>query len=366
MHSQLDLQQLKPIPPHGHALRQHWKNTNKPKGPIGLLLQQSHYFACAFDLHNFTLHRHAGPQVHVLHVPWQQLRPAMHRIASHAIFLAEAPHRTALQGAPGVDEQVFLKAVEELEAHPLNVVRSIATLSSVDQSLLHRIDHNTSSLCPFCKLCTSSVPHLLWFCSHPTLVQARHAEATELQKRILEHAEHLPAPIQLGIPPLLQLMPDRPWWEPANGSKHFLDLPNGQAASFGIQRYGEHDPFIKWISEQQHLDARTAFQVFDGAGAIPERPPLPSFVNGIPPEQVNVFSDGSFSLPDFPLLGLSTAGVWWPDRFDTGLSYVEECFADHTLCEDGLELFAFNKGSVGSSTRSEILGLLITACSNFP
>eukprot|EP00973_Karenia_brevis_P089000 12343202-Karenia_brevis.AAC.1 len=116
----LDLAKLSPIPPHGYQQRQSWRHDFKPKGPVGLFLQQSHFHACTLDLDQFVLHSHQQPQIHLLQTPWQQLPGLLHDVAINAIFQAEAPHRTALHGAPNVDHQIFCQAVRKLDTHSCN------------------------------------------------------------------------------------------------------------------------------------------------------------------------------------------------------------------------------------------------------
>eukprot|EP00973_Karenia_brevis_P010453 1419356-Karenia_brevis.AAC.1 len=68
------------------------------------------------------------------------------------------------------------------------------------------------------------------------------------------------------------------------------------------------------MAQYAHLDAITAFRNIDGAGQEIQIPELPDTVIGPPPQDINAYSDGSCSRPNFRLLALNTAGVWWPQR----------------------------------------------------
>eukprot|EP00973_Karenia_brevis_P092909 12414627-Karenia_brevis.AAC.1 len=122
-------------------------------------------------------------------MPWQQLRPTICLASSQAMVAAEAETRSALKGLQAVDTQVFQLATKGLEEHPKNIVTSVATLSSVEQHLLHRFD-----------------------CTHPKLVEARVKDASQEQLDIIAQAAHLPPSILHGIPPLMQLLPTYPFW----------------------------------------------------------------------------------------------------------------------------------------------------------
>eukprot|EP00973_Karenia_brevis_P057306 7971046-Karenia_brevis.AAC.1 len=64
--------------------------------------------------------------------------------------------------------------------------------------------------------------------------------------------------------------------------------------------YTTSDPFVEWLSEFAHFDARTAFRHITGDGIILDTPPLPPRVEGAPPNEPSAFSDGSFTNPTHP------------------------------------------------------------------
>jgi len=78
------------------------------------------------------------------------------------------------------------------------------------------------------------------------------------------------------------------------------------------------------------------------------------------PTLPNVYSDGSYQNPAHPCYGLGGAGVWWPLRnVDVHpLSNNEIDYTHHSICPDGVGLWAAVGGPRLSSTRTEIIGAI--------
>eukprot|EP00973_Karenia_brevis_P038877 5367283-Karenia_brevis.AAC.1 len=93
------------MPPHGALGRQHWKNEFTPRGPIGLALQSTHNFAATLDLLDGVIRKANHYDVHLFHIPWQQLQPILSQLAGRAIFSAETTTRSVLHGLSHVDSQ---------------------------------------------------------------------------------------------------------------------------------------------------------------------------------------------------------------------------------------------------------------------
>ena len=92
-----------------------------------------------------------------------------------------------------------------------------------------------------------------------------------------------------------------------------------------------------------------------------------------PPEQINVYTDGSWLFPLKQFLGLGGAGVWWPGRQQSPLEDGQRCHplspAEFELAfdqqsEDGLRLYTNIGGYGGSSTRTELAAGLIAICAH--
>ena len=87
-----------------------------------------------------------------------------------------------------------------------------------------------------------------------------------------------------------------------------------------------------------------------------------------PPKEINVYSDGSLINTRTNSFKLAGAGVWWPNRKDSGvcvricenpLSEAERDLAFANQKEEGLEFSVAIAGMGGSSTRAEIAAGII-------
>eukprot|EP00973_Karenia_brevis_P000331 46811-Karenia_brevis.AAC.1 len=71
-------------------------------------------------------------------MPYQAFKPAILGFASDGVHRVYARTRTALADAPTLDTKVFKAAVRGESDHYVNVVKAVASLSTVDQlSLIH-------------------------------------------------------------------------------------------------------------------------------------------------------------------------------------------------------------------------------------
>ena len=86
------------------------------------------------------------------------------------------------------------------------------------------------------------------------------------------------------------------------------------------------------------------------------------------PEEINVYTDGSWIFPLKQFLGLGGAGIWWPARnlVDVPLSTAEEELAHGDCNAEGVRLFTSIGGFGGSSTRTELAAGVIAISSQGP
>ena len=115
------------------------------------------------------------------------------------------------------------------------------------------------------------------------------------------------------------------------------------------------------------MNARQAFLKCKQGTPSFEIPKVKKCVNE-PPEEINVYSDGSLINTRTNSFKLAGAGVWWPNRKHSGicvrtsdqpLSEAELDLAFARQKEDGLELSVAIAGMGGSSTRAEIAAGII-------
>eukprot|EP00973_Karenia_brevis_P062638 8709785-Karenia_brevis.AAC.1 len=157
-------------------------------------------------------------------------------------------------------------------------------------------------------------------------------------------------------------MPNTPWWTDSESSLELSNMSRSCQEAFGVDfTYTSSDQFCTWLKPYSKYHAKIAFQILNQAMEKLEPPPPPSYVVQHAPGEPNVFTDGSFSHSKCPAYGLATAGAWHPHRRidEQPLSELEMAYATHECASDGLELLTYLDGLPSSSTRAELLGLII-------
>eukprot|EP00973_Karenia_brevis_P041352 5722898-Karenia_brevis.AAC.1 len=84
------------------------------------------------------------------------------------------------------------------------------------------------------------------------------------------------------------------------------------------------------------------------------------------PEKPDAFTDGSLSDAKHPEFGFSTAPVWWPGRQldQSPLSDLEYYYTEEKQETNGLATSSFINGYDSSSSRAELLGLILALFSD--
>ncbi len=130
---------------------------------------------------------------------------------------------------------------------------------------------------------------------------------------------------------------------------------------------------VKDILSKSNIDpamhsARQAFHKIK-ANKQPPHLALPFKCHRPAPEDINVYTDGSWINPLQQYLGLGGAGVWWPGRdlsVYQRLSPAEKDLAHWSQHSDGLMLYTPIGGYTGSSTRTELAAAIIALAANGP
>ena len=104
-----------------------------------------------------------------------------------------------------------------------------------------------------------------------------------------------------------------------------MGLPDKKA---GVQEMDEESAFKELLKLQHHelddLNARQAFSIIkmnEGDTVMP----TPYRCYREAPDDINVYTDGSWLLPLKQFLGLGGAGVWWPKRVISTPSEGSDC-----------------------------------------
>eukprot|EP00973_Karenia_brevis_P010322 1398340-Karenia_brevis.AAC.1 len=317
-------------------------------------------FAGAFDVASYTIRSLSHLPLKILHMPSQHFKPFLTRFAFDAVHASYHSTRTVLQDLPSFDPHIMLDALPRDDLHFVNVVKSIASLSSVDQSTLRKFNDSITDTCVFCQRCPSSMHHICWECTHPSLVEARRP-LTPQQQHVLDGIDGTPLAMRYGLTPPLSILPSTPWWTNDNEQFERLELNSTCKAFHGIDpQYSSDTMMCQWLQPYARYDATTAFLLLNGAANDLDDPPTPPHIHQHPPDTPNVFTDGSLSNPTQPTFGLASAGIWHPGRTATTmpLTELEQDFATHHFTHDGLESFLYLGGLPSSSTRAELVGLL--------
>eukprot|EP00973_Karenia_brevis_P039068 5395552-Karenia_brevis.AAC.1 len=190
--SQEYLGTVEPTPLPGAAGRSHHKHPLAPCGPIGLLLQHTHYFGASLDICTHSFHRFQHPPLYYLDMPFQIFKSVIPKFAFDAVHFVVSKSRTYIHDLPKFDPVVFKKALPSNDPQIVNALKSVASCSTVDQSLLHRFDNTQTNMCVFCNQCVSSTQHIIWHCTHPALVQARQQLSDPSQQFVLDLIPHMP------------------------------------------------------------------------------------------------------------------------------------------------------------------------------
>ena len=116
----------------------------------------------------------------------------------------------------------------------------------------------------------------------------------------------------------------------------------------------------------QQCTARQAFQHLRGNHPPASTTALPTTCTDSPPDQPNVYTDGSLINPTEPSFCLGGAGAWHPQRQldNHGASEAEANLAVLAQEDGGLKLYSQMCGYGGSSTRMEIAGAIIGMATN--
>eukprot|EP00973_Karenia_brevis_P003364 463683-Karenia_brevis.AAC.1 len=88
-----------------------------PVGPIGLLLQHTHYFAASIDIHNHSLHRYQHPEIFYIDIPLQIFKPFILKLAFDAVHRHVSTTRSYIKDLPCFDSNIFLSALPKDDKH---------------------------------------------------------------------------------------------------------------------------------------------------------------------------------------------------------------------------------------------------------
>ena len=298
----------------------------------------------------------------------QQVKPIFMNAMANRRTKDQKNRREETSNLEEIDKTTTMKFSKKLVDTDANLLRVILTGSTWTKDKFVHTGQASSSICELCNEdLTHDATHMFWECK--TFECIRKEVAPNVNKIPL-HA--LPKPLRIGIAPALQPDPQCSYW--GSSTKH---LDEGIAKLIGKTttnaRSHEFDDYLNQTKAGgilAHLNARQAFQHIRGNNAerIIEKMKI-HYVGGLPPLKPNVYTDGGMANPGNYHWCLSGAGIWWPKRNvkDQPINENETCYThDGYFTDDGLKLYSAIKGLKGSSTRAEIIAIMIALLSDIP
>ena len=300
--------------------------------------------------------------------PWQILKESVQQLAKKT-RIAEAKEQRELYGElEEVDTQCLQEALKKRSQSEMNVIRHAAALGIWTQEKLKEVGLAEEDKCPLCGEKDDNALHRIWKCQ-----TVNHKREPSFLCNI--NADDLPKHLAVGLPGAMCADIHTTFW----GKRKEETLTEGeeQILKFGLPKnryqHAKKDSFnqeiIQLIAEKGiqkgNLNARQIFTKIRGS-RVREKLTLPRRCDDEAPDDVNVFSDGSFQFGRRPIYGLGAAGVWWPGRkaVNDVLSVGEEELGVCTQEEDGLSICTCLPGFGSSSTRAEIGAGIVALCSN--
>ncbi len=222
--------------------------------------------------------------------------------------------------------------------------------------------------CDLCGEDDSSILHCVWKCK---AIQAKRHESYVCNINV----DDLPLHLAMGLPGAMSSELHTTFWGTKRGD---LQIEDGDPKiKLGLpktnQEYQRKECWNQEVLNVRHekqigekkLNARQIFTKIRSSKTR-EKLTLPRVCEEKAPDEINVYSDGSFRYGKRPVFGLGAAGVWWPKRslqaqamatgeYELGIEKQED---------DGVQICTCLPGFGSSSTRAEIGAGILALCSN--
>ena len=343
-----------PAPPPGHPGRAKWRTPFPMRGPIALLLFSIGQTAATMDS-EFRIHRGNHKPIEVTHMPYQQLAPQISSLAAEARMEWASTTRADLKNIGDIDREALTKALRGRPTGDQRILKHSISLSSWSNEKLFEAGQSNSKACELCGCPTQTTRHLIYDC--PALKDSR-VEACKCLPGV--NLNDIPNALQIGLPPAMGTDYEATFWgvpwTDCAAPTQAIGCFDTQAATESTT--GDTIDRLRW--ESKHAQANHFVNYHRGNFEFSEFPELP-FCNDGPPDMPNVYSDGGVTNPDSPTWATGSFGIFWPDRnLNThGLTGIESDYAYHHEATDGMELWGNMHSPACSSTRAELMGVII-------
>ena len=347
------------------------------KGPVSFLMQDLARCGCALD-ENFNITQQELFCFNLWDIPWQQLKTAAFDLAVQARDEDINKQRTFLGELPAIDHLVTKAIVSHLGIKEQRVYAHIATGGFWGEDQIASIN-DSQAKCPHCGRADVDTTHINWECPEIN----KHRAFKELED--LE-VRSLPRAVANGVPPAMAIGTAGAYWD-GTDETHRIDKEGKPI--FPLSPHPTHEPTnLKGLTNMaldrqghESCDPKDrAQQVCHKlkAGRQHIVMPTPYRCTRQLPQEVNVYTDGSWLNSSNRHFALGGSGVWWPGRalargdlndrctFVNPLSPAELEIGYYRQEADGVSIFASIGGYSGSSTRTEIAAGILAACGNGP
>ena len=172
-----------------------------------ILLCHLHEKDAVLDPH-LNLHTVGWPVINIANWPFQELRPAITRIATSARTQAQQDKRTSNTHLHSIDHMALNKALKIMPPDEAGLLRLITQCASRDNILVSKTGWCETDVCEWCGSVHADITHILRFCPHfstrrPALI-AHHCPGLD--------ANYLSPAMLFGIPPSMAPFPDMAFW----------------------------------------------------------------------------------------------------------------------------------------------------------
>ena len=353
----------------------HHYNSNDSKqcnhtGPVAMLVQDLKDHGATLS-NNVVIQMEREADVDVLNMPWQHLKKAVADIAIRKRNKNAAEQRTHLQGLQEVDTQMVHRIVNSMGDKEKKVYRHISSGGAWAENHLEDIGLS-NGVCRHCGKKVNDISHVLWQCGEIS----KHRVNKELCNI---DPDALPCYIKHGIPAAMTTNVKGPYWCEDRDTNQIssnenlcnaIGLATGkkQAVVASCKQQEIHDTLANAGIDSNTHNARQAFQGIK-SNKEPPHLALPHKCTAKAPQEINVYSDGSWIFPIQQYLGLGGAGVWWPGRdinVHHFLSPAEKELGHFKQQQQGLLLYTPIGGYSGSSTRTELAAAILALAANGP
>ena len=352
-----------PAPHPTNSSRKPWLDENKPRGPIGLLLQYIHGVGGILD-NQFGWDMPNEPMLPILEAPYQALaKLVMHR-ATTARTRAAAKRKNVWKELSEIDVKVTHAASSKTSSEDLAYLRTSQCGGGWNKTEIHEKTGGIKAEdvgCQYCGAEVQDIPHLVWKCPYVACTRAKCAPGLAgINMDLLPHC------IKMGIAQAMSFAPACTFW----GQKIELqtDLTN---ETLGISCTEPTCSNAKQLLQEHGNDSindRQAIAHHRAGNSTNNIPMMPRHVYGRAPIELNVFSDGGLDQPANQQFSVGGFGIWWPN---TGLSSEAITEDSHKYLhvqkwKEGIALWVPLIGLWFSTARTELAAAIMTACSPIP